>query len=136
MNFSRLVLSAALLCGIAGGAEARQDPAPKPSGIVVHLFGPDSIMSKITPDLPGETPQPATAQTGTAQPTAGQPGAGQLGGGEVTTASVTAANASQPDESDSPSLGAVLHQMFVVGDPGHPNTPSVGRIADRPPNGN
>jgi hypothetical protein len=126
LNFSRLVFSAALLCGITRGAEARQDPTPKPSGVVVHLFGPDSIMSKITPDLPGETAQPATAQ----------PGAGLPDGSEVSAASGSAASASQPDESESPSMSAVLHQMFVVGDPDHPNTPSVGRSADRTPTGN
>jgi len=126
LNFSRLFLSAALLCAIAGGAKARQDPTPKPSGVVVHLFGPDSIMSKITPDLPGETPEPGGAEPATAQP----------GTGDVSAASGNAASASQPDASESPSMGAVLHQMFVVGDPDHPNTPSVGRSADRPPTEN
>jgi len=33
-------LLAALVLVCAGAAQARQDPTPKPSGIVVHLFSP------------------------------------------------------------------------------------------------
>ena len=35
-------------------AEARPDPAPKPSGIVIHLFGPNSV----TTHLPQNRPMP------------------------------------------------------------------------------
>ncbi len=125
MNFSRIIFSAALLCGVAGLAQARPNPSPKPSGTVYHLFGPNSIMSAITPGLPGETPKPATAQPGGAPQT-------DASAAQVAAAGGTAAGTPQTEQSDSPAMGAILHQMFVVGDPDHPIQPSIGRAADHP----
>jgi hypothetical protein len=78
---------AIVLAALASPAAARQDPAPPPSGIVVHLFGPDSLSSHVLPSAPG------------AKPAAGAPAASN--------------GAAYPE----PSLGDVLHQMFVTGDP-------------------
>ncbi len=114
MKFNRLMLVSALLCGISAGAHATRNPTPPPSGIVVHLFGPGSIMSNVVPDVGGEAAKPATVESGSVQP----------GGAPVTAAAPQAAGANEP------TLGAVLHQMFVVGDPDHPNQPSMGRTAD------
>ena len=51
-------------------------PTPKPSGIVIHLFGPDSVTTLCSADEPRPAGPPPV-----------------------------------------PSFGAILHQMFVTGDP-------------------
>ncbi len=130
MPFNRFLLTALLLCCAAIAAQARSNPEPKPSGIVVHLFGPDSIMSHLVPGLPGETPSPAPAPAPAA---ASQPGAAQS---QTQTITAAAPAAPAPVNDDTPSLGAVLHQMFVVGDPEHPSQPSPGRTARHPNPGN
>lgn len=115
MSLSRLMLSAALLSGIACEAEARNNPAPRPSGVVIHLFGQDSVMSDIAPGL-GETTTPAgSPPAGSPPATASQPGAPAPAQAE-----------------ESPSWGRVAHQLFVVGDPQDPSRPSPGRTANRP----
>ena len=76
-----------MFCGVSA-AQARQTPNPPPSGVVVHLFGPDSVASGI---LPSGAPAPAAG--GTPAPAGG-------GSGYV-----------EPSTSD------ILHQMFVTGDP-------------------
>ncbi len=110
---TRLMTAAALFLAAAGIAHASRNPTPPPSGIVVHLFGPNSIMSNIAPDLPGETAKPAAPS--------------QTAGSTATTAS----SASSVETSDDPSWHDILHQMFVVGDPEHPNKPAGGRPAER-----
>lgn len=70
-------------------AFARQPPSPPPSGIVVHLFGPNSVTSNILPTTSG-SPGPS-----------GTSGAGNAANGAT----------------DSPSWSAIAHQMFVTGDP-------------------
>jgi len=48
--------------GVAGAAQARLQPQPPPSGIVVHLFGPSSVLQSVAPALasaPGGAPQAA-----------------------------------------------------------------------------
>ena len=75
----------------AGLAQAHPNPTPPPSGIVIHLFGPESITSNI---LPGATPA-----------------------GAVGAPVDTAASTSGPYD---PSVGQILHQMFVVGNPNQP----------------
>lgn len=87
--------------GLAAPAYARVEPTPPPSGIVFHLFGPDSITSHILPSGPPAQTTPggaAPAAAGTAS-TGAQPAG--------TTAPV----------SPGPSWGDVAHQMFVTGDP-------------------
>ncbi len=90
----------ACLIGMGGAtaAQARLQPTPPPSGIVVHLFGPDSVLQGVAPALasaPGST----------------HPGAAPGG--------------ATPAE---PSWGYVLHQMFVTGDPDSSNQPAPGKI--------
>jgi hypothetical protein len=63
---------------LSRAAEARPMPEPKPSGIVIHLFGPDSATTEST-----------TGGTGTKP-------------------------ANTPSDQN---VGAILHQMFVTGDP-------------------
>lgn len=92
-HISRPLLGCALALGLAIPAFARQPPTPPPSGIVIHLFGPNSITSNILPTTPG-SPGPS--------------GSGTAAGG-----SGTAANGA----TDSPSWSSIAHQMFVTGDP-------------------
>lgn len=134
MTFNRFILPAVLFCCVASGAQASRNPTPPPSGIVVHLFGPDSIMSHVAPGLPGET-APAASGGGSA---AVQRPAGQSAGGQVSPAAPGAAapGASQAANADEPTWGDVLHTMFVTGDPNDPNKPSAGRTAERPSAGN
>ena len=48
----------------AGAAQARLNPTPPPSGIVVHLFGQNSVASHILPTGGGKaTPDGGTANT-------------------------------------------------------------------------
>ncbi len=96
----RILAVAVLLGGTASGAWARIDPTPPPSGIVIHVFGPNSLMSNILPDgAAGGGAKPA-AGNGSAKPAAGSP-------------SGTAAAQNYPE----PTMDQVLHQMFVTGDP-------------------
>lgn len=86
---------AALALGLAAApACARQLPNPPPSGIVIHLFGPNSVTSHIMP----ATPQAAPGTTRAATPTSSEP---------------TAATPAAP----SPTFGDIAHQLFVTGNP-------------------
>jgi hypothetical protein len=103
----RILPVAVLLAGMASGAWARNDPTPPPSGIVIHVFGPNSLMSNILPD---------GAAGGGAEPAAGSGGAKPAAGGTSMAAgspSGTAAAQNYPE----PTMDQVLHQMFVTGDP-------------------
>jgi hypothetical protein len=93
---------AALTTCLPLAALARQNQSPPPSGIVVHLFGQDSVMSNVLPTAP----------------TGGRP---QAAGG---------VSAPQPAYVE-PTTGEVLHQMFVTGDPNDPPQPSTGRTKNR-----
>jgi len=90
------ILTAALTLGLAVPAFARPEPVPPPSGIVYHLFGPNSLSSHILPN----TPQAAPNGTAT----------GTQANGEAATQPA----ASTPS---SPNWGDVAHQMFVTGNP-------------------
>lgn len=91
---SRYMLGCVLALSLAAPAFARMEPTPPPSGIVVHLFGPDSVTSHI---LPG-----AKGSSGTDTATDGKTG---TSGGEAAT------------QAPAPTVHDILHQMFVVGDP-------------------
>jgi len=105
------ILAVIVVAGLAAPALARQDPPPPPSGIVIHLFGPDSIASKILPAVPVANAPAASVASGTAM--APRP---------------AAAPAYQE-----PSLHDVLHQMFVTGDPDQKTGQDLapGRTAER-----
>jgi hypothetical protein len=92
------LLTAALALGLAAApAYARIEPTPPPSGIVYHLFGPDSITSYILPSGPSAQTTP---------------------GGAAPASAGTASTGAQPaPASPSPTWGDVAHQMFVTGDP-------------------
>ncbi|HEY1855847.1 hypothetical protein [Acidocella sp.] len=81
---SRIFCAAAAFLAISSAAQARPDPAPKPSGVVVHLFGPNSMTAHLLPTAPAHAGGSAAAPATAAAPS---------------------------------SFGAVLHQMFVTGDP-------------------
>jgi hypothetical protein len=76
----RIFYAAAAFLAISSAAQARPDPAPKPSGIVIHLFGTNSVTAHMLPTAPAHAGSSAAA----ASPS---------------------------------SFGAILHQMFVTGDP-------------------
>jgi hypothetical protein len=102
-----LVIPAIL--GLAAAPALARDPQPKPSGIVIHLFGQNSVMSNVLPT--GATPTTAPAQP------AAPPGAS------------ASASAPQPVYVE-PTTGEILHQMFITGD-GTPAKPAAGRVAER-----
>jgi len=110
-----LGLALSLAAGLPAMATARQDPTPPPSGIVVHLFGQDSVMSNVLPTAPAGAQIAAPAG---AQGTTGQAGAASGG------------VAAEPAYVE-PTTGEILHQMFVTGDPDDPTQPSTGRTKQR-----
>ena len=63
----------ACLSGVCGAtdAQARLQPAPPPSGIVVHLFGPDSVLQSVAPALASAPPAGAAPAGPQAEPTWG-----------------------------------------------------------------
>jgi hypothetical protein len=102
------ILLAAVLAGFAGQAQAQavgRNAPPKPSGQVIHLFGPGSVLGNILPTGPasGRPAAPAGAAPAGAAPPA-------------------VAQAYQE-----PTMGDVLHQMFVTGDPNQAKGFPMGR---------
>jgi hypothetical protein len=95
----RLLLGSTLALSLAAPAFARMEPTPPPSGIVVHLFGPDSVTSHILPGAEGSSG--ADAAKG---PAAAGGSSGASGGAAA-------------DSGNSPTWHDIAHQMFVVGDP-------------------
>jgi hypothetical protein len=91
----RLLLGSTLALSLAAPAFARMEPTPPPSGIVVHLFGPNSVTSHIMPSAPGAAPAAGSTTTDGKTTTAGEPA----------------------PAAPAPSWGDIAHQMFVVGDP-------------------
>lgn len=108
-----LMIPAAILLGFAiiPPAQADRNPQPPPSGIVIHLFGQNSVLSNILPT----TAAPSAGTTSTSAPTNAPANA--------------PANAPKYVE---PTTGEIIHQMFVTGDPNNPSKPAPGRVADRP----
>jgi len=100
-----LVLTVALTAWLPLAATARPNPPPPPSGVVVHLFGQDSIMSNVLPTAPDSTASEASS----------------AGPGVSTPRPAYVA----------PTTGQILHQMFVTGDPNDPSLPSAGRAKNR-----
>ncbi len=137
MKLSRLAYAVVLVLPGAA-AFARLNPTPPPSGIVIHLFGPDSITSHVLPTFTGPAGAPAAgAPAAVNRPPAGAAGVGngtetgaamQPGGVTNTTEAATA------PASSTPTMGEVLHQMFVVGDPSLTPAEKMapGRAAEHP----
>jgi len=105
------ILLVLLVFGAAPALAAPRTAPPAPSGVVVHLFGPQGIWANIAPATGVTQPAPAGAA-----PTPAAPGA-------VASASVPAPSSTAPAPAPAeqnyqePTLGAVLDQMFVTGDP-------------------
>jgi hypothetical protein len=99
-----MIRIAAILGLFAATPALARDPAPPPSGVVIHLFGQNSIMSNVLPTEPA-TPDGAAPASAPAR-------------------------ASSNDAE--PSAGYILHQMFVTGDPNDPPKPAPGRAAEHP----
>ena len=96
------VFAPVFVIGLAAApAYARQTPPAPPSGIVVHLFGPNSLSSHILPTEPEAAP------------------AGNTTAGSAPASGQAAASGAAPAASTytGPTWGEVAHQMFVVGDP-------------------
>ncbi len=110
-NLKLLLLCAALVGGIGIGPNAfARDPQPPPSGIVIHLFGRNSVLSNVLSTQPA-----AEANTAPA-----------IADGSAATSPATS------QESAGPTTGQILHQMFITGDPNDPPKPALGRAAERP----
>ncbi len=116
---------AAILIGLAGPALARPNPQPPPSGIVVHLFGPGSITSNILPTARDFLPGGPAHGANMAGASAAAGGASIAPGGAAT---------GNTGADDDPTMGQVLHQMFVVGDPNQKPGAAIapGRAAEHP----
>lgn len=99
MSLKLSVLATGLLLVCAQAACAHIDPPPPPSGIVVHLFGPNGMTNRILPQSSA-----ARAATGSA------PG-GVTPNNAANGVSPNNAAAAAPDMHD------ILHQMFITGDP-------------------
>ena len=96
---------AALALGLAAAPTyAREAPNPPPSGIVIHLFGPNSVSSHFLPTGPEAQSGNAASTATERQSTSGTPGA-------------TPANGQAAAPESGPSWGDIAHQMFVTGDP-------------------
>jgi hypothetical protein len=104
---SRLLLIGFFFAAAAPALAARNTPPP-PSGQVVHLFGPQGIWANLAPVVGGAQPPPASVAPAAPGPLAATTAA-------PPSATPTAAPAAQ--SYPEPSLGAILHQMFVTGDP-------------------
>lgn len=102
INFLLLVVSFTAI--MPALATARQEPSPPPSGVVIHLFGQDSVLSNVIPTAPA----------------GGAKAAGAASGGVAA-----------PPAYREPTTGQVLHEMFVTGDPNDPPRPSTGRTKQR-----
>jgi len=111
------LLTATLALALGGSlatapAYARMVPNPPPSGIVIHLFGPNSVTSHILPTAP-------SAQTPGAAPTAN--------GTQAAGPSTAAGSGPTPAPAPGPTWGDVAHQMFVTGDPAQENANALAK---------
>jgi len=116
----KISILAMILAVQAQTALASRNPQPPPSGIVVHLFGPDSVLGNMAPATPA---RPVSSVAG-AVPT----GAAHDG------AVVSAPGGSVAADPSDPSIHDILRQMFVTGNPDQkPGAMlATGRAADRP----
>jgi len=117
----RVLLTGLLVLGAAPALAAPRTAPPQPSGEVVHLFGPPGVWANLAPVVGGTpaAPAPAAAQAGAGAAVASSAAPGPASSppapapAGAAPAGAAPAAASYPE----PTLGAVLHQMFVTGDP-------------------
>jgi len=101
LNLRLLAVSWLMAVCFATAAQARLEPKPPPSGIVVHLFGPNSVMQSVAPAL-------ANAPDGT--PPAAAPGGAQAEpswGNVLHQMFVTG----DPESPNQPARGKIGHQL-------------------------
>jgi hypothetical protein len=123
------ILLAAFLILAAGPALASGRNAQLPSsGVVIHLFGPDGVWSNVLPTAPAPSNAPAGAAPSAASPANTQ--AAALSSNDAAsgvTAPIGAATPAPAAAYPEPTLGTVLHQMFITGDPDRGSGFSPGR---------
>jgi len=108
----RVLLAGFLVFGAGAALAAPRTAPPPPSGVVVHLFGPQGVWADLAPVV-GGTPQAPAAPAPVGAPATVAPGTTVASAAAPAPAASAPAPASYPE----PTLGAVLHQMFVTGDP-------------------
>jgi len=135
----RILLAGFLVLGAGPAWAAGRTAPPPPSGEVIHLFGPDGVWTNILPASPAHSSAAAPPSTapaagpsaaGTPSATVANAPAAALsadnaasGGTAPAAAGPSAPSAAYPE----PTLGGLLHQMFIVGDPGRGPGFSTGR---------
>jgi hypothetical protein len=115
----RILLAAFFLSGATLALAAPRTAPPPPSGTVVHLFGPQGVWANLAPVVGGTQTAPAVAAPVGAVPAGATPATLASTGGPAPASSAPARAGAAPAAQNypEPTLGAVLHQMFVTGDP-------------------
>jgi hypothetical protein len=101
----RVLLAGFLVLDASAALAAPRTAPPPPSGVVVHLFGPQGVWADLAPVVGGTPAAPMAAAQGAAVAST------------AASAPASPAPAAAPASYPEPTLGAVLHQMFVTGDP-------------------
>jgi hypothetical protein len=114
----RVLLAGFLAFGASAALAAPRTAAPPPSGVVVHLFGPQGVWADLAPVV-GGTPAAAAAPAPVGAPATVAPGTTVASAAAPAPVSGPPAPAPAPTAASypEPTLGAILHQMFVTGDP-------------------
>lgn len=139
----KTIMVACLASLIALPAMADRNPPPSPSGVTIHLFGPQLIT---TTNSSGAAPSSSSGQAASApqgtnggstqyvtingasaplSPSNGSP----VRASSTSSASEPAANVNAQPE---PTWGELLHQMFVTGAPGQKNKPHIPHYQEAP----
>jgi len=109
----RILLAGLLVFGAGQALAAPRTAQPPPSGVVVHLFGPQGVWANVAPMVGGTQEAPVAAAPAGGPPTSEPATVASSAAPTPESAAPAPAAASYPE----PTLGAVLHQMFVTGDP-------------------
>lgn len=115
---------------IALPAMAERNPPPKPSGVTIHLFGPEFITGTGSAPASSSGGAPATPSSGDQGVTMnGSPAPLPAGSASSKSASgdSSASGPLMPPAQPEPTLSQVLHEMFVTGAPGQNNRPHLSR---------
>ena len=114
---------AALIGLLAAAPAGARVPPPAPaSGMVIHLFGPDSLASHLLPTAP-QAPDASTAprRRRLTHPRRRRPLLHPRRGRRLTSSTAPSASGQPAAAAASPApglgWGAIAHQMFVTGDP-------------------
>lgn len=138
----KTIVVACLASLIALPAMADRNPPAAPSGVTIHLFGPQFIT---TTNSPGEAPS-SSGQANSAPQEAGGGSAPHvtINGVPALLSPSNGSSAPPPPTSSTnepattapaqpePTWGEVLHQMFVTGAPGQKNQPHIPHYQGAP----